>query len=158
MEEGVQFDCCFGVSAGSANMCSYVAGQHGRNKPFYQDYSFRKEYMSVGNLVHKHSYLDLEYVYGALRMEQAGTGCVIAPDSTEGMSTLTKDKQSLEAMYRKAGRTPKSWYSGTALPKRKHKPNTTRKGLPGMGRPFLCVYDLTWITLEGESISAFPCT
>ena len=41
---------------------------------------------------------------------------------------------------------------------RKHKPNTTRKGLPGMGRPFLCVYDLTWITLEGKSISAFPCT
>lgn len=49
MEEGVQFDCCIGVSAGSANMCSYVAGQHGRNKPFYQDYSFCKEYMSVGN-------------------------------------------------------------------------------------------------------------
>ena len=41
-------------------MCSYVAGQHGRNKPFYQDYSFRKVYMSVGNLVHKHSYLDAE--------------------------------------------------------------------------------------------------
>lgn len=60
MEEGVQFDCCIGVSAGSANMCSYVAGQHGRNKPFYQDYSFRKEYMSVGNLVHKHAYLDAE--------------------------------------------------------------------------------------------------
>lgn len=38
----------------------YGAGQHGRNKPFYQDYSFRKEYMSVGNLVHKHSYLDAE--------------------------------------------------------------------------------------------------
>lgn len=30
------------------------------NKPFYQDYSFRKEYMSVGNLVHKYSYLDAE--------------------------------------------------------------------------------------------------
>ena len=37
-----------------------AAGQHGRNKPFYQDYSFRKEHMSVGNLVHKHSYLDAE--------------------------------------------------------------------------------------------------
>ena len=242
MEEGVQFDCCIGVSAGSANMSSYVAGQHGRNKPFYLDYSFRREYMSVNNLVHKHSYLDLDYVYGALsnadgenpldypavvaspaelvvvaadartgkpvyftkdalrpddyrilmasccipvidrpyyidgipyydggladpvplekalamgcdhvaviltkpiapeqtgsrdkkiarllrhrypeaaqglalraerynnevrkalKMEQAGTACVIAPDSTEGMSTLTKDKQSLETMYRK---------------------------------------------------------
>lgn len=66
MEEGVRFDCCIGVSAGAANMSSYVAGQHGRNKPFYQDYSFRKEYMSVGNLVRRHSYLDLEYVYGAL--------------------------------------------------------------------------------------------
>ena len=66
MEEGVRFDCCIGVSAGAANMSSYVAGQHGRNKPFYQDYSFRKEYMSVGNLVRRHSDLDLEYVYGAL--------------------------------------------------------------------------------------------
>lgn len=66
LEEGVRFDCCIGVSAGSANVCSYLAGQHGRNKPFYKEYSFRKEYMSVGNLVRKHSYLDLEYVYGAL--------------------------------------------------------------------------------------------
>ena len=37
----------------------------------------------------------------ALKLEQAGTACVIAPDSTEGMATLTKDKQSLEAMYQK---------------------------------------------------------
>lgn len=66
MEEGVQFDCCIGVSAGSANMSSYLAGQHGRNKPFYDEYSFRKEYMSVKNLVEKRSYLDLGYVYGTL--------------------------------------------------------------------------------------------
>ena len=66
LEEGVHFDCCIGVSAGSANMTSYVAGQHGRNKPFYDEYSFRKEYMSVKNLVQKHSYLDLGYVYGTL--------------------------------------------------------------------------------------------
>ena len=51
MEESVQFDCCIGVSAGSANMCSYVAGQHGRNKPFYQDYSFRKGWQDAEKLV-----------------------------------------------------------------------------------------------------------
>lgn len=114
MEEGVRFDCCIGVSAGSANMSSYVAGQHGRNKPFYQDYSFRKEYMSVGNLVRKHSYLDLEYVYGALSnrggenpldypavVRSPAELVIVAPDSTEGMATLTKDKQALEAMYQK---------------------------------------------------------
>ena len=66
LEENVHFDCCIGVSAGSANMTSYVAGQKGRNKPFYDEYSFRKEYMSVKNLLEKHSYLDLSYVYGTL--------------------------------------------------------------------------------------------
>lgn len=66
LERGVKFDCCIGVSAGSANVTSYAAGQKGRNKPFYDDYAFRKEYMSFGNLVRKRSYLDLEYVYGTL--------------------------------------------------------------------------------------------
>lgn len=66
LEKAVRFDCCIGVSAGSANVCSYLAGQRGRNKPFYDEYSFRKEYMSVKNLVEKHSYLDLGYVYGTL--------------------------------------------------------------------------------------------
>ena len=37
-----RFDLCIGVSAGSANMTSYLAGQHGRNKPFYDEYSFRR--------------------------------------------------------------------------------------------------------------------
>lgn len=66
LQEGIHFDCCIGVSAGSANLSSYLAGQQGRNKPFYDDYCFRREYMSVGNLIKKHSYLDLEYVYGVL--------------------------------------------------------------------------------------------
>lgn len=59
LEEDLRFDLCIGVSAGSANMTSYLAGQHGRNKPFYDEYSFRREYMSVHNLIRKHSYLDL---------------------------------------------------------------------------------------------------
>ena len=31
MEQGIHFDYCIGVSAGSANVCSYIAGQKGRN-------------------------------------------------------------------------------------------------------------------------------
>lgn len=37
----------------------------------------------------------------ALKLEQQGTVCIIAPDSTEGMSTLTKDRAALEKMYQK---------------------------------------------------------
>ena len=47
LEEGVRFDSGVGVSAGSANIASYLAGQKGRNYQFYAEYSSRKEYMSV---------------------------------------------------------------------------------------------------------------
>ena len=57
---------CIGVSAGSANVCSYIAGQKGRNYQFYTDYSFRKEYMSVKNLFQKGSYINMDYIYGEL--------------------------------------------------------------------------------------------
>lgn len=53
----VKFDFCIGVSAGSASIVSYVAGQKGRNYVFYADYPFRKEYMSLRNLIRKRSYL-----------------------------------------------------------------------------------------------------
>ncbi len=66
LDMGVRFDACVGVSAGSANISSYLAGQKGRNYFFYTEYSFRKEYMSLGNLLRKKSYLDLHYIYGTL--------------------------------------------------------------------------------------------
>ena len=47
LEEGVRFDAGVGVSAGSANIASYLVGQKGRNYQFYAEYSSRKEYMGV---------------------------------------------------------------------------------------------------------------
>lgn len=44
LEEGVRFDAGVGVSAGSANIASYLAGQKGRNYQFYAEYSSPKEY------------------------------------------------------------------------------------------------------------------
>lgn len=66
MDVGIRFDLCIGVSAGSANVASYIAGQKKRNYLFYTEYPFRKEYMSVRNLLLKKSYLDLDYIYGTL--------------------------------------------------------------------------------------------
>lgn len=43
----------------------------GGTSPLYDEYSFRREYMSVHNLIHKHSYLDLGYVYGTSAMQAA---------------------------------------------------------------------------------------
>ena len=66
LNEGVQFDLGIGVSAGSANIASYIAGQKKRNYAFYTEYPFRKEYMSLRNFLFKKSYLDLDYIYGTL--------------------------------------------------------------------------------------------
>lgn len=66
MDRGLRFDVCIGVSAGSANVSSYIAGQKGRNYPFYTEYPFRKEYMGLGNLLCGKGYLNLEYIYGTL--------------------------------------------------------------------------------------------
>lgn len=66
LDAGIRFDLGVGVSAGSANVSSYIAGQKKRNYPFYTDYPFRKEYMSLRNFLFKRSYLDLDYIYGTL--------------------------------------------------------------------------------------------
>lgn len=66
MEKKIHFDAGVGVSAGSANIASYLAGQKGRNYVFYTEYSARKEYMSLRNFLFQKSYIDMDYVYGVL--------------------------------------------------------------------------------------------
>ncbi len=66
MDQGIRFDLGIGVSAGSANLVSYAAGQRGRNYQFYTEYAFRKQYMSLSNFITKRSYVDMDYVYGTL--------------------------------------------------------------------------------------------
>ncbi len=62
----ISFDLGIGISAGSANLCSYIARQGERNFRFYTEYGFRKQYMSPGNFMRKRSFVDLDYVYGTL--------------------------------------------------------------------------------------------
>ena len=66
LDEGVRFDYGIGISAGSANLASFLAGQRGRNLRFFRDYSQRKAYMGLGNLLHGRGFLDLQYIYGTL--------------------------------------------------------------------------------------------
>lgn len=66
LDNNIKFDLGVGVSAGSANLISYAAGQRGRNHRFYTDYGFRKQYASMRNFIFKKSYVDMDYVYGTL--------------------------------------------------------------------------------------------
>ncbi len=66
LDDGVSFEYVTGISAGSANAVTYLSQQKGRNYFFYENYSFRKEYMSFDNFIKRGSYVDLDYIYGTL--------------------------------------------------------------------------------------------
>ena len=66
LKQGVKFDYCMGISAGSANMVSYTSGQLGRNYKFYHDYSSRKEFMGLESFIRNGAFINLEYIYGTL--------------------------------------------------------------------------------------------
>lgn len=66
LDEGLTFPYCIGVSAGSANLVSFLSGQKGRNYRYYKDHARNKNYMSVHNLVHKGSFFGLDYIYDTL--------------------------------------------------------------------------------------------
>ncbi|MGI6737049.1 MAG: patatin-like phospholipase family protein [Anaerovoracaceae bacterium] len=67
LDHGLQFPYCIGVSAGSANMLSYVAGQRGRARRFYVDHIDRPGYFGVRSLLRRNGGLfGLRYIYGTL--------------------------------------------------------------------------------------------
>ena len=66
LDKKIKFDLGIGVSAGSANLASFISGQRGRNYVFYTEYACRKQYASLGNFIRKRSYIDLDYVYSGL--------------------------------------------------------------------------------------------
>lgn len=66
LDENIRFDLGIGVSAGSANIASFIAGQKGRNYLFYTKYGLRKQYAGLGNFIRKKTFIDMDYVYGTL--------------------------------------------------------------------------------------------
>ena len=65
-DNSIEFDLALGISAGSANLCSFVARQRGRNYTFYTQYAFRKQYASLRNFILGKGFFDVDYVYGTL--------------------------------------------------------------------------------------------
>lgn len=66
LDNGIDINYCLGVSAGSANLITYIAGQRGRLRRFYLRYAFEKEYMSAENYLKKGMFIDLNYIYSGI--------------------------------------------------------------------------------------------
>lgn len=70
MDDDIKFDKLIGVSAGAANLITFMAGQRGRLYSFYHNYAFRKEYMSLYNLLKNGQYIDFDYIYSYLSVTE----------------------------------------------------------------------------------------
>ena len=63
LDDGITFDYAIGVSAGSGNIASFLAGQRGRNLRFYTEYIHDKEYFGFYPLKNTGNLFGLEYIY-----------------------------------------------------------------------------------------------
>ena len=59
IDYNIHFDLGIGVSAGSGNLITYIAGQRGRNCQFYTEYILREEYAGMNNFRSKNHSLIL---------------------------------------------------------------------------------------------------
>ena len=66
IDNGIDIEYCLGVSSGSANLVTYVAGQRGRTKRFYTEYSFEKKYLGPGCYIKKGMLINLDYIYSEI--------------------------------------------------------------------------------------------
>lgn len=105
IENGLNFDMGLGVSAGSANIASFLARQKGRNFVFYTDYAMRREYMSILNFIFKKNYVNLDYAYGTLSNSDGEFPLDYAALATNPMDFLvvTTEAKSGKARYFEKG-------------------------------------------------------
>ena len=66
MDQNIMITKGYGVSAGAANLVTYLSGQRGRTLRFYTIYPKRKEYMGISQFLKTGSFFNLKYVYRTL--------------------------------------------------------------------------------------------
>ena len=66
LDEGITFDYCIGVSAGSGNLVSYLAGQRGRNLRFFTEHIHDPEYFGLKSLLKTGDLFGIQHIYGYL--------------------------------------------------------------------------------------------
>ncbi|MCR5101545.1 MAG: patatin family protein [Butyrivibrio sp.] len=66
LDDNIIFDYVLGVSAGSANAASFLAGQRGRNRRFYTDHIHEPGYFGLKSLLKTGNLFGLEYIYRTL--------------------------------------------------------------------------------------------
>ena len=128
IESNVSFDVCIGVSAGSANLISFLANQEKRNYKFYTEYAFRKNYMGLSQFLKTGSYVNLDYIYGELSYTYGEN-----PLDYEAISNSSSQFY-IVATDAKTGKA--KYFSKSDLKENNYKPLMASSCLPGVNKPY----------------------
>lgn len=95
------FSFGIGVSAGAADLVTYIARQRGRVLRFYKIYPNRKEYMGLWPLLRYGTFLDLKYIYEDLSNpgKEDPFNTAVFHASKEDMVFVTTSAETGESVY-----------------------------------------------------------
>ena len=103
LDNEIEIDYCIGISAGSANLISYISKQNKRSLKFYSEYAMRRQYMSAYNFIKNGSYIDLDYVYSVLSNSNG--------ESPVDYNTFASSKIELEVVATRADSGPAHYFN-----------------------------------------------
>lgn len=69
IENNIEINSCYGVSAGTVNACNYISKQKGRTYQLDTDYLDNRDYASVYNLITTGNYFGTEMCYHKVPLE-----------------------------------------------------------------------------------------
>ena len=127
-DNSIEFDLALGISAGSANLCSFVSRQRGRNYTFYTQYAFRKQYASLRNFILGKGFFDVDYVYGTLSNSD-GENPLDYPalrDNPTELIVIATDAETGEAAY----------FDKSSLSQDNYAPLKASSSIPFVNKPY----------------------
>ncbi|MDE7300639.1 MAG: patatin family protein [Clostridia bacterium] len=128
-DNSIEFDIALAISAGSANLASFLARQRGRNYTFYTEYAFRKQYASLRNFIFKKSFFDVDYVYGTLSNSD-GENPLDYPalrDNPTELLVVATDAETGEAVY----------FDKSSLSQDNYDPLKASSSIPFINKPYV---------------------
>ena len=144
LDDGVEFDVALGISAGSANICSYIAKQWGRNFRSYNDYAFRDEYMSFRNFLTKGSYIDMDYVYSTLSNSDG--------EDPMDYDTFASSNTDWRIIAANAVTGESKYFGPEDMPKDHYDPPKASCSIPGVCKPYEIDGELYFDGALGDTI------
>ena len=127
LDDHLQFDECIGVSSGSANAASFVAGQRGRNIRYYVEHPLDPEYCGVKHFILHGSFFNLPYIFGTLTNEGGKDPLdydAMMANPAE-FKLVATDAKTGEAVY----------FSKQDMPRNDYRAIMASSALPALGKP-----------------------